>query len=76
MPPANARCHSQPCWLGIQLHCCAARGARCWSEIRLRRVEHTTPGTVSVPFMTILPLYVYIYIYICTYIYTYIPIYI
>jgi len=55
MPPANTSCsHTQPCWLGIQLHCCAACGARCWSEIRLRRVEHTGLGTGSAQFTTMI----------------------
>jgi len=79
MPPADtARSHAQPCWLGIQLRCCAARGARCWSEIRLRRVEHSAPGTDSAQFTTISPLSIlplYMYRYICTYINIYIYIY-
>ena len=48
-PADTARSLAQPCWLGIQLRSCAVRGARCWSEIRLRRVAHTAPGTDSTP---------------------------
>ena len=46
--------HTQSCWLGIQLDYCTTRGARCWSEIRLRRVVYTAPGTGSVLFMTMI----------------------
>jgi len=77
-PPADtARSHAQPCWLGIQLRCRAARGARCSSDIRLRRVAHTAPGTGPAPFTTGLPesilpvltcMYMYRYIFTSTHV--------